>query len=338
MNNSFLKKITILLFSLVIILLIVNIIISKFVEKNEQAKNRDALSGIEIDKFFQTALNNYGFVDNWVARKKIRGISGDSLYQTYRVKVPKDVPIHMLILEMKNLFWDYNVLIDAEEVIAGKNTLVRLSSENKLKLAAEFFYDENIIRQFGTISFLVSDLSVDEGELLSELLKTPELYYVLLVPSSESKKKLDALARAEKRFSILLNDDITELDYKLSGTFSENRILRSIKEIVASFYSAAFFVIDEKSDLYESKNYAFIQSQLQKRGIVIVPTNKFESLNSNNANIDSKFHEFMLTVSKTDEKILLVSKDEYLSIVKLIPSYRKIGYKFINPGDIIIKK
>ena len=135
---------------------------------------------------------------------------------------------------MKNLFWDYDVLIDAEELTAGKNSLVKLSSENKLKLAAEFFYDENVLRQFGSIAFLVSDLPIDDEELLNELLKTPELYYVLLVPGSESKKKLDVLAKAEKRFAILLNDDITELDYKLSGTFSENRILRSIKEIVTS--------------------------------------------------------------------------------------------------------
>ena len=338
MKNSLLKRITIILFSIVILLLIVNIIVSKFVEKKEKPKNIDALTGIKIDKLFHTALKNYGFADNWIVNKKIRKLSGDSLYVTYSVKVPKDIPIHMLILEMKNLFWEYDVLIDAEELNAGKNTLVKLWSEKKLKLAAEFFYDENVLRQFGAISFLVSDLSVDDGELLNELLKTPELHYVLLVPSSESKKKLNALAKAEKRFSILLNDDITELDYKLSGAFSDSRILRSIKEIVTSFYSAAFFVIDEKSDLYESKNYAFIQSQLQKRGIVIVPTNKFESLNSNNVNVDSKFQEFMLTVNKTDEKILLVTVDEYLSIVKLIPSYRKLGYKFIYPGDIIIKK
>jgi hypothetical protein len=338
MNNSLLKKITITLFSIVILLLIVNIVISKLADKNEQLQNRDSLSGIEIDKLFHTALKNYGFGDSWVAKKKIRKLSGDSLYATYSVKVPKDVPIHILILEMKNLFWDYDVLIDAEELTAGKNSLVKLSSENKLKLAADFFYDENVLRQFGSIAFLVSDLPIDDEELLNELLKTPELYYVLLVPGSESKKKLDVLAKAEKRFAILLNDDITELDYKLSSTFAENRILRSIKEIVTSFYSAAFFVIDEKSDLYESKNYTFIQSQLQKRGIVIVPTNKFESLNSNSVNVDSKFQDYMLKIDKADEKILLVSLDEYLSIAKLIPTYRKVGFKFINPGDIIIKR
>jgi hypothetical protein len=338
MNNSLLKKITVTLFSIVILLLIVNILVSKLADKNEQPQDRDPLSGIEIDKLFHTALKNYGFADGWTVKKKIRKLSGDSLYATYSVKVPKDVPIHMLILEMKNLFWEYDVLIDAEELTADKNSLVKLSSENKLKLAAEFFYDKNILRRFGTVSFLVPDLPIDDEELLNELLKTPELYYVLLVPGSESKKKLDALAKAERRFAVLLNDDIAELDYKLSGTFSENRILRSIKEIVTSFYSAAFFVIDEKSDLYESKNYAFIQSQLQKRGIVIVPTNRFESLNSNNANVESKFRDFMLTVNKTDEKILLVTVNEYLSIVKLIPSYRKIGYKFIYPGDIIIKR
>ena len=116
MNNSLLKKITIALFSIVILLLIVNIVVSKLADKNEQPQNRDPLSGIEIDKLFHAALKNYGFADSWVAKKKIRKLSGDSLYATYSVKVPKDVPIHMLILEMKNLFWDYDVLIDAEEL------------------------------------------------------------------------------------------------------------------------------------------------------------------------------------------------------------------------------
>lgn len=46
----------------------------------------------------------------------------------------------------------------------------------------------------------------------------------------------------------------------------------------------------------------------------------------------------MLSVKKDDEKVLMVSAENYLTISTLIPSYRKIGYKFIYPGDIIIKR
>lgn len=337
-NNSLYKKILITLFVLVILLLIANIIITKISNKDVQPKDRESLSGIEIDSLFHTALKNYGFSDNWIVKKKLKKISGDSLYATYSVAVPKDVPIQMLILEMKNLFWENDVLIDAEETSTNKISIVKLTSDKKLKLAAEFTYNEEMKREFGAVSFLVSDLPFDDEEVLAELFKTPEFYYAVFTPGAESKKQLNELSKAEKRYAVLLNDDITELDYKLASNFSEERILRSLKEIITAFYSAAFFIVDEKSDLYESKNYAFIQTQLYKRGIVLVPTNRFSTLNSNSLNVDSKFQEFILSVNKTDEKILLVTTDEYLSIVKLVPSYRKIGYKFIYPGDIIIKR
>lgn len=337
-QNPVYKKILIILFAIVILLLVANIVVTKISDKDEQPKNRASLSGIEIDGLFHTALKNYGFADSWIVKKKLKKISGDSLFATYSVSVPKDVPIQMLILEMKNLFWENDVTIDAEETSTNKISLLKLVSGNKLKLAAEFTYNEELNREFGAISFLVSDLPFEDEEVLAELFKTPELYYAVFIPSAESKKQLNALTKSEKRYAVLLNDDITELDYKLSSNFSEDRILRSLKEIVTVYYSAAFFIVDEKSDLYESKNYAFIQTQLNKRGIVHVPTNKFSTLNSNSLNVDSKFQDFMLSVNKTDEKILLVTADEYLSIVKLIPAYRKIGYKFIYPGDIIIKR
>lgn len=338
MNNSILKKITIGLIAVVVILILASVIVNKYITKDEQPKNRESLSGFEIDAKFKTALKNYGFSDEWITRKTLKKISGDSLFVTYSIKVPKDVPIQMLLLEMKEIFWEDEVEISAEEIESNKKSLVQLTSEKKLKLAAEFFYDEEIKREFGAVSFLVSDLPDDDEDKLNELLKTPELFYAVLIPGSESKKKLNDLGKSERRFAVLLNDNINELDYKLASNFSEERILRSLKEIITVYYSAAFFIIDEKSDLYESKNYSFIQTQLNKRGIVFVPTNRFATLNSSGSNADVKFQNFMQSLSKQEEKILLVTSEEYLNLVKLIPSYRKIGYKFINPGEIILRK
>lgn len=338
MNNSILKKITIGLLITVVVLILINIIVTKFVNKDEQPKNRESLTGIELDKKFKTSLKNFGFSDEWLMKKKLKKISGDSLFATYSIKVPKDVPIQMLILEMKIIFWEDEVEIDAEEIETNKKTLIRLSSPKILKLAAEFYYDEEIKREFGTVSFLVTDLPFDDDELFVDLLKTPEHYYSVFVPSANAKSKLGELQNAERRYVVMLNDEITELDYKLASTFSEDRILRSLKEIITVFSSAVFFVVDEQSDLYESKNYGYIQTQLNKRGIVLVPTNRFTELNSSGANAESKFQDFMLALNKQDEKILLVTTEEYLSLAKLIPAYRKIGYKFINPGEIILRK
>jgi hypothetical protein len=337
-KSSLPKNIALTLFGVVVILLISNIVISKYINKDEPPKDREVLSGVEIDSSFHLALKNFGFSDGWISKRKIKNISGDSLFAAYSVKVPKDVPIHLLILELKNIFWENDVSLEAEEIVSSKKSLLRLSSENKLKLAVEFYYDEKVVRQFGAVSFLVKDLPLKDEEMLNSFLKTPELFYTVISPNEESKKGLSQITRAGKRYALLLDDNITELNFKLSGNLTEDRIKKSIKEIVGTFYNAAFFVIDDRSDLYESKRYSLIQSELLKRGITLVATSRFETLSSTKVNVDDRFQDFMLSVQKNDEKVLVVSAEDYLTISTLIPSYRKIGYKFIYPGDIIIKR
>jgi hypothetical protein len=337
-KSSFPKNIALILFGIVVVLLVINLIITKYVSKDEQPKNRQALSGIEIDEAFHSALKNYGFSDVWISKKKIKNISDDSLFASYSVKCPKDVPIHLLLLELKKIFWENEVALDAVEVVSAKKTVLKLSSDKKLKFAAEFYYDENVIREFGTVSFLVSDLPLQNDALFNDVLNIPELFYCVLTPNSVSKKHLSDLSKAGKRFALMLNDDITELDYKLASNYSDDRILRSIKEIVGTFYSAAFFIIDDRSDLYESKKYQYIENQLKKRGVRMITTAKLETLTSGSKNIEDKFQDFMLSIQKNDEKVLMVKADEFVVIASLLPAYRKIGYKFIYPGDIIIKR
>jgi hypothetical protein len=158
---------------------------------------------------------------------------------------------------------------------------------------------------------------------------------VVLTPKDEAKKRLLQLSKANKRYALLLDDNITELNYKLSDSYSDDKIKKSIKEIVGTFYSAAFFIIDDRSDLFESEKYPLIKSELLKRGIVLVPKSRFEFLTSSKISAEDKFQDFMLTVNKSDEKILMVNAQDFLTITSIIPAYRKIGYKFIYPGDIL---
>src|SRR5574338_48774 len=305
-KTTILKNIALILFGIVVVLLLINIIVTKYVEKDEQPKNRDVLSGNEIDKIFHTALSNYGFSANWVIKKK--------------------------------LLWENDVEMDAEELSNPKRTLVKFISDKKLKVAAELIYNDKIKREFGTVAFLVNDLPLKNEEVLSTFLNTPELFYVVLTPKDEAKKRLLQLSKANKRYALLLDDNITELNYKLSGSYSDDKIKKSIKEIVGTFYSAAFFIIDDRSDLFESEKYPLIKSELLKRGIVLVPKSRFEFLTSSKISAEDKFQDFMLTVNKSDEKILMVNAQDFLTITSIIPAYRKIGYKFIYPGDIIIKR
>lgn len=332
-----LKNITTVLLIVVITLLFINIIINKLINTDEPPQNREEISGIMIDSLFRSALYNYGIQKDWIKKKNIRKVSGDSLYATYNIIVPKDVPIHLLQLEVQDLLLDYNAEIKSEEKSKEKKVLLLINSDSQLKLAAEFSYNNEIRREYGAISFLVNDITPDDIEKYNELLRTPELFYAVLIPESKSKSLLNDLNKFERRFAILLDDNIIEFDYKLSPSISEERTLLSLKNIISSFYSAAFFIVDVNSDLFESKNYTLIKEALKKRNIKIVESDRFDWLKINSLNPESSFGDFIKRVSKVDEKVVLITAEDFLLISKLIPEYRKIGYRFIQPGELVLR-
>ena len=336
MSGPSLKNISITLLIVVIVLLFINVIISKIVKKDEQLQNREEISGVLIDSLFRSALYNYGIEQSWIKKKKIKQISGDSLFASYSIIVPKDVPINVLQLEAKELLWEYDADVVSEEIPKEKKVLLKINSDNHLKLASELSYDDNIRREYGAVSFLVSNIKPDNQEKYNELLRTPELFYAVLIPDSKSKSLLNDLKKFERRFAVILNDDISEFDYKLSSSISEKRTLLSLKNIISSFYSAAFFIIDVKSDLYESANYKVIEAALKKRNIKIIQSSKFNLLKINSLNPESSFSEFIKTLGKSEERVTMISADDYLLISELIPAYRKIGYRFIQPGELVL--
>lgn len=332
-----LKNITVTLLALVIILLLVNIAISKLLPNNELDKSREEISGVMIDSLFKSALQNYGLENNWIKKKKIKKISGDSLYASYGILVPVDVPIHLLQLEVMNLLSDYDAKVISEELTKEKKVLLKIYSGKNLKLAAELSYDNNIRREYGAVSFLVTDVFTDDEEELNELLKTPELYYAVITPDSKSKSLLADLSKFERRFALLLNDNITEFDYKLSPKISKERTILSLRNIISAFYSAAFFIVDVNSDLYQSENFITIQNALKKRNIKIVESSKFDQLKINSLNPESSFSNYIKALRKSDEKVVIITAEDYLTISKLIPDYRKIGFRFIQPGELVLK-
>jgi len=337
-ENPISKKIAIVLLGLVLFVLALNVGISKYFGMNESQGEKKILSGIEIDKTFHAALYNYGFSKDWIESKKIKNISDDSLFAAYSIKVPKDVPIQVLILELKFLFANDDVIILAEEISSNKKSLIKITSGNKLKLAAELFYDENLKREYGSVAFLVYDLPVQNDEQLKEFFNTPELFLPVIIPSEISKKQISTIEKANKQFALLLNDDINELDYKLSDNYSDDRLKKSIKEIVGTFYTALFFIVDDKSDLFQSDKYSLIQTEILKRKISLIHSTDFTSLNLDNMNVEEAFRSFMRSVGKEDKKNLLLTADDFSAIIHLIPSFRKIGYRFVYPGEIILTK
>ena len=162
----------------------------------------------------------------------------------------------------------------------------------------------------------------------------PESFAVLLIPSKENKKHSKFILNKSKEFAILLNNEIDDLEFKLSEDHSNKRILNSLNSIIGSFSRAIFFVIDDDSELFHSEVFQVISAELEKRNIKLLLKSKFYKLeNDEEIDLINNFDSLLKQLAE-DKLIILSSVEEFQLLLPEIARYRKVGFKFINPSLI----
>ncbi len=176
-------------------------------------------------------------------------------------------------------------------------------------------------------------MSSDED---SVLLKSSEPFAVIIIPSKSSEKLINVLNKNRKEYAVLLNDDISDLDFKLRESFSKNKNELSMRSIIYNYKKAICFFEDEKSDIFNSSVKNIIMNELTKRNIKLIPVNSIRKINGSSDKIlESNFNSYMENLEGNRKRLVLISAEDYYKIQPLIIKYRKTGYKFINPSQII---
>ncbi len=329
MKFSFTKNNVIqLLLVLVVLLLAVNIIIEKTLKPVSSTEDKTLPSSV-INERFLASLNNYNLDSSWIAQKSVKQNDNDSLKFSYKVSVPADLPISLLIREVQNQFDTSEVNIESTEFRKDNSTELNISSGGHIKLKAVMAYNKEIKRSTDTIGFVLTGIADLNKEDLNSLLLLPEYFAGVLIPSKHSQEMLKILRENQKEAAVLLNDEITELEFKLNTGYSSRRIKNSIVSIIGKFFKAAFFIIDENSDIYNSPHYKLIREEFSKRNIILLTWERFTELkNISRENLVSEIH-------KSKNNIFKVSADEFLEMPPLLESLRKTGYKFARPSVII---
>jgi hypothetical protein len=329
------KELITVLFSLVIFLLILNIALSKiFKHSGSQIERIDLYSG-EINDRFIPGLHNFGIKDEWIAENKNDIKSGDSLRFSYKVKVPKDLPIALLLNEISNSFQPGEITSVSRENKVNGTTNLFLSSGGFDKLKAEFVYDPEISRTSCAFGFLVYGITKLSPEMQDQLIKTPELFTAALVPSKESLEIMKKLKMNEKNFTVILNNDITDLDYKLSGSYSNERIKLSVRSILGDFSNALAYLFYGNSDFTGQSNFAFINKEFEKRKVKFININKFDMIDERETPLEVSFEQIVNHADENKADLIFISAENYLKLKPLILKYRKVGYKFINPSSVL---
>jgi len=331
-STSAKRKAVYILISVAILLLISNLFLNKLLPKANLEHEELALSGLEINNHFLKAVNNFGLEEDWITVGKLTN-KPDSLFLSYKVKLPPDLPIPVFISEIKTEFSSDSVEIKSIEKKMGGRTKLEIYSGSFLKLISDIDYDKKLVRKRGSVGFLIEDISFDDEEDLL-LFDVPESFAVLLIPSKENKKHSKFIFDKSKEFALLLDDEIDDLEYKLSEGYSNNRILNSVKAIIGTFSKAIFFVIDDKSELFRSQVFPVISAELEKRNIKLVLKSELYQLENNEETDLYNSFDRMFKQMAEEKLTILCNSNDYNLLLPEIARFRKVGFKFINPSLI----
>ena len=329
MNKTFdKKKIVNILFGVAVFILAATLVVGKLSKKNNQNKSEENSEVIESQ--FKNALFNLGIKEDWITKQK-----GDNKPLKFSVKVPKDLPIVLILQEMNYVFNNKNVEIKSSENKIGGKTLLDFISGGETKLETAFNYDANVVRKSVRVGFLVSRFK-GNTETDSLLLDFPENFAVVLIPSKSSAEFVKKIIQNRKEYVIYLDDNIDELEYKLKSNYSISRLKSAIRTIVGAFPQSVFFLIDDKSDLYNSPAYRLIKEEMGKRKIRLIDKNSFNELAEvDGKNISYVFDNSLSKLQGGEDKIFITSAEDFLSLKLEIIKYRKLGYRFSNPSALL---
>lgn len=323
------QKIIRILFALAIVLLIFNILIEKIYNTTNTNKQKK-ISSEEINNLFITSIKNFSINDSLIHKTKKTSKKIKAKYN-YQIIVPSDLPIPVLLQDIYNIFSDYPVKIVSNEIEINNKSVLKIFSD-KEEIYCEFSVDKNIVRNKGSIAFIIYNPESLSNENISELLNSPEILTFAIRPSYDNEELIRKIkSYSLKDVMLLLDDNITEPDFELNSSFTKNKLRYNLSLIFKIFPSINSFLIDTESDLYNSQNYSFIKNELIKRKINLYNTNEFNFLNTNNKN---NFFTSSINLPKEKVKVYFLNGELFLSLNDKIIQLRNAGIKIVRLSTI----
>ena len=319
-----------ILFGTALVLLIANLVLNNIENENNSVSTKTKLSDAEIDSLFRYSLYSLGLLDDWIKES-----NSSSVGNSYKVKIPRDLSIPVILAEINSNFWESDVEINSVEKRFSGRTILEIKLEDEIKLRADFDYHKDIFRSAGTAAFILDNFELSSSED-SLLLEIPEPFSPLFVPSTENLLLSKFILDKQKTYSLLLNDDIPELKYKLKDGYSKNRLKGPLLSIINDFSSATYFFIDDESDLFNSAIFSYLKDELVKRKIKIVKLSYMQKLDFSETDLlISSFDTLMKNTAEGESITFLISADNFRYLLPVIKSYRKVGYKILHPSETI---
>ena len=330
-SPKFRRNLLLSLFVLAVLLIAIKILLNSVLQlPDSEEKFVDAN---EISQRFMTILDDFGIEEKLIKVNKSKDKFSGYEISSIKVQVPKDLSIPEILLDIYQSYRKDSLRIYSLEKLKGsKSTLVLMDGKSEV-LRAEFDYSKNIIRNKGSLAFIIKDVDPGYSATVSLIESSTKLNF-LIRPDSKFIRNLDLIKENGKQFSILIDDDTREQKYKLGPGYSEQRVVAVVKTLVTDFASGVYFVIDDKSEFYNSSNREVLSRELSKRNIKLLTFKNFVQLD-NNENLIDNFYLGIENVIGNEGATFLLDEDAYQSIIPEIKKFEKRGYRVINSSLLL---
>ena len=312
-----------------VLLLAVNLLINYLHREEQPNKVQSELSSFQIDSLFLYTLNSFGLSKNWI--KEVQNRKTD---KSYIVRLPNDLSIPLVLAEINTNFYERDLIFSSVEKDFTGKTRLTINRGDKTILSAELKYDKEIYRTKRTLAFIIDNFELASSKD-SLLLEIPESFTILIKPTTDNRNLVKYINEVSKSYSLLIDDDIPDVKYRLQDSYSEKRLKASLYSIIKDFSDASFFLFDDKSDLFASSVYDFIKLELAKRKIRLILLSKLQQLKfDDEIQIKSSFDNYLKEISEAKNLFFLLSADGFKILLPEIERYRKTGVKVIHLLEI----
>lgn len=332
------KKIISVLFGIAIFLLIANLVVETFTKK-DVSQALPVYSVSEAENVVFSTINKFGIKPDWIKVVKKDYEDQDSLKHYIRIYIPADLPIPLVISDLKNSYPD-SLTITTEETAKHGNTKLELYTSNIQLLQLYFQYKDDIVRPYCSLNFVTEPVEEYDEILWDKITKYPFPFSISFIPSFENSNHIKNLEGLDKNYAVLLNDEIPDNRFKLTGVSSRQRLRGVVESIVDFFGRKSFYLIDDQSAVYNSPSMNFINDEFLTYDVKLLPLSKLVKLTGKESPEVESLLRFYCTSSPADTTIgMYINIEEFFALSDDVKSLRKKGHKIdlINSNYRIMK-
>lgn len=326
-----------LLFALAVFLLVLNMILSFFTPK-ELTHPTAEISAAEINQLFTKSVDEFYLGSEYLHKIKSSKKKEDSLLFSYRLTLPYDVPIPVLLKSVFDNFRGKNVEITSIEMVLNKKSILEISSGNKEKFYTELIQDTSLHRDNGSLAFVVTNYENLSADDLNKLLTTPKSFAFLLQPEKASAEFTKIILDSRKEYIVELTASSPNSEFTFEENFPLLRNKLAINSLLRYYPRNNFFFINERSTLLTSNAYDKVRKEFSKKRYKLFSSNSFTNLSElKEDECEKHFFAEAGGMQKGEVKLVILPANYFLNSINRIARVKKRGIRFIPATEAVLQ-